>query len=144
MTLHPDNFWFGLGFLCADLKFNFSIQKSASSANGFRVLRSISFRSYIKQQQSKSENGFLFLNEVLEKFGLPFDERVTKQKDIEKWMTMIAHFKLEDRLLDRDGYLSLKWVLDNPPPKEYETFVEWVKNADERLSHLKEQERTSV
>ena len=144
MTLHPDNFWFGLGFLCADLKFNFSIQKNASSANGFRVLRSISFRSHIKQQQSETENRFLFLNEVLERFDLPYREKMSRADEVNKWMTMIGHFKLEDRLVDKEGYLSLKWVIDNPPPRDYEAFVEWVKEADKTLSHLKEQERNSV
>jgi hypothetical protein len=131
MTLHPDNFWFGLGFLCADLKFNFSIQKSASS-------------SHIKQQQSETENRFLFLNEVLERFDLPYREKMSRADEVNKWMTMIGHFKLEDRLVDKEGYLSLKWVIDNPPPRDYEAFVEWVKKADERLSDIKEQERNSV
>ena len=144
MTLHPDNFWFGLGFLCADLKFNFSIQKSASSVNGFRVLRSISFRSYKKQQQSKNEDAFLFLNEVLERFDLPYREKMSKADEVNKWMTMIGHFKLEDRLVDKEGYLSLRWVIDNPPPRDYEAFIEWVKKADNRLSDIMEQERNSV
>ena len=144
MTLHPDNFWFGLGFLCADLKFNFSIQKSASSVNGFRVLRSISFRSYKKQQQSKNEDAFLFLNEVLERFDLPYREKMSKADEVNKWMTMIGHFKLEDRLVDNEGYLSLRWVIDNPPPRDYEAFIEWVKKADNRLSDIKEQEMNSV
>ena len=131
--MHPDNFWFGLGFICADIQFNFSMQKSASSVNGFRILRSISFRSYKKQQQNKSENSFLFLNEVLEKFGLPYDEKITKTKEIEKWMTMISHFKLQDRLSDRQGYLNLKWVLENPPPTGFESFVEWVKEVENSI-----------
>tara|TARA_R100001163_G_scaffold9104_4_gene8799 strand:+ start:2777 stop:3178 length:402 start_codon:yes stop_codon:yes gene_type:complete len=131
--MHPDNFWFGLGFICADIQFNFSMQKSASSVNGFRILRSISFRSYKKQQQNKNENAFLFLNEVLEKFGLPYDERITKTKEIEKWMTMISHFKLQDRLSDRQGYLNLKWVLENPPPTGFESFVEWVKEVENSI-----------
>ena len=131
--MHPDNFWFGLGFICADIQFNFSMQKSASSVNGFRILRSISFRSYKKQQQNKNENAFLFLNEVLEKFGLPYDERITKTKEIEKWMTIISHFKLQDRLSDRQGYLNLKWVLENPPPTGFESFVEWVKEVENSI-----------
>lgn len=131
--MHPDNFWFGLGFLCSDMKFNFSLQKNASMVNGFRVLRSISFRSYKKQQQNKSENGFLFLNEVLEKFDLPYKAKLTRAGDVEKWMTMIAHFKLQDRLTDKRGYENLKWVLDNPPPSKYEDFVKWVEEADEAV-----------
>ena len=115
------------------MKFNFSLQKNASMVNGFRVLRSISFRSYKKQQQNKSENGFLFLNEVLEKFDLPYKAKLTRAGDVEKWMTMIAHFKLQDRLTDKRGYENLKWVLDNPPPSKYEDFVRWVEEADEAV-----------
>ena len=140
MSLHADDFWFGLGWLCSDMRFKFTMQKSASSVNGFRILRSISFNSYLKQQQAKSENIFFFLKEVLEKFGLPFQSKITNQKDLEKWMTMIKHFKLEERLADKQGYLQLKWVMDNPPPSGYDSFVEWVKIADESLSLIMEQE----
>ena len=128
-----DDFWFGLGFLCSDMRFNVSLQKSTSTINGFRVVLSISFTSYKKQQQNESENGFLFLNEVLEKFDLPYKARLTGKGDVSKWMTMIAHFKLEDRLTDRRGYDNLRWVLDNPPPSGYEAFVEWVKTADKTV-----------
>ena len=69
---------------------------------------------------------------------------MSRADEVNKWMTMIGHFKLEDRLVDKEGYLSLKWVIDNPPPRDYEAFVEWVKKADKTLSHLKEQERNIV
>ena len=84
------------------------------------------------------------MNEVLERFDLPYREKMSRADEVNKWMTMIGHFKLEDRLVDKQGYLSLKWVIDNPPPRDYEAFVEWVKKADKTLSHLKEQERNIV
>lgn len=136
-----DDFWFALGYLCSDIKFNFNMQKSATSVNGFKLLRSISFRSYIKQQQRESENGFSFLNEVLESFDLPYDKKITTRSEVEKWMTMISHLKLENRLYDRVGYLHLKWVIENPPPSDYDEFTEWVKKADNSLSHIKEHNR---
>jgi len=136
-----DDFWFGLGFLCSDMKFNVNVQKSATSVVGFRVNRSISFRSYIKQQQHKSENRFSFVNKVLESFDLPYDKKITKRSEVEKWMTMINHLKLESRLSDRVGYLRLKWVIENPPPyspSTFEDFVDWIK-ALEVQSDIKEQ-----
>ena len=139
-----DDFWFALGYLCSDMKFNFSMQKSATSVNGFKVLRSISFRSYIKQQHVKHENAFLFLNEVLTSFDLAYDKKITTGPDVRKWMTMISHLKLESRLADRVGYFHLKWVIENDPPSDYEGFIEWVKIADKSLSHIKEQNRCDV
>ena len=84
------------------------------------------------------------MNEVLERFDLPYREKMGKADEVNKWMTMIGHFKLEDRLVDKEGYLSLRWVIDNPPPRDYEAFIEWVKKADNRLSDIKEQHRRGV
>ena len=128
-----DKFWMGIGFLCADLKFFVSVQKSVSTKSGFRLNRFIIWRSgfqYIKQQQSAEKIRFSFLKPLLEKFDLPFQQRYNRQEDIEKWMTFIEHLGLEEYLSDEDGFKTMKWILENPIPSNFEAFVKWAEEFE--------------
>lgn len=125
-----DSFSLGIGFLCSDLKFHVSVQKSATAACGYRVNRFIKWRSHIKQQQNSSENIFSVLDDVLGKFDLPFQQKYHDGRDVAKFMDFINDTGLDVYLSDHDGYLLMKWVLSNPPPNNFEEFVDWAKEFE--------------
>lgn len=120
-----DSFSLGIGFLCSDLKFHVSVQKSTTAACGYRVNRFIKWRSHIKQQQNSSENMSSVLESILVKFDLPLQQKYHNGRDVVKFMDFINDTGLDVYLSDYDGYSLMKWVLSNPPPNNFEAFVAW-------------------
>ena len=114
-----DSFSLGIGFLCSDLKFHVSVQKSATAACGYRINRFIRWRSHIKQQQNSSENMFSVLEAVLKKFDLPLQQKYHNGRDVVKFMDFINATGLDIYLSDHDGYLLMSWVIDNPLPSNF-------------------------
>tara|TARA_Y100000004_G_scaffold193453_1_gene256026 strand:+ start:2293 stop:2739 length:447 start_codon:yes stop_codon:yes gene_type:complete len=127
-----DDFWFGMGFFCCDVKFHVSVQKSATARVGFRVNRFIRIPSLIKQHQKNSENMFFPILPILEEFDLPQEiVGITcpgiyrRAEDIKKVMTFIDHLGLDKYLSDIEGYEKMKWILDNPMPSNFDEFIVW-------------------
>lgn len=125
-----DIFSLGIGFLCSDLKFHVSVQKSTTAACGYRINRFIRWRSLIKQQQKSPNNMFSVLDDVLGKFDLPLQQKYHDGGNVMKFMDFIEDIGLDKYLSDHDGYLLMKWILDNPPPNNFEEFVEWAKEFE--------------
>lgn len=125
-----DSFSLGIGFLCSDLKFHVSVQKSATAACGYRINRFIRWRSHIKQQQNSSENMFSVLEAVLKKFDLPLQQKYHNGRDVVKFMDFINDTGLDIYLSDHDGYLLMSWVIDNPLPSNFEDFVRWAEEFE--------------
>ena len=125
-----DTFSLGIGFLCSDIKFHVSVQKSATAACGYRINRFIRWRSHIKQQQKNTKNMFSVLTDILDKLDLPLQQRYHNGKDVKKFMDFIETTGLDDYLSDRDGYLLMAWVLDNPIPSNFEDFIAWAEDFE--------------
>jgi hypothetical protein len=126
-----DDFWFGMGFFCSDVKFHVSVQKSATAKVGFRLNRFIKIPSLIKQHQENSKNIFFSVLPILEKFDLPQKEIYRRGEDIEKVMTFIDHLGLDKYLSDREGYEKMVWVLANPMPSNFAEFIDWAESFED-------------
>jgi len=128
-----DEMSIGIGFLCSDVKFHVSVQKSATAACGYRINRFIKLRSHIKQQQKNTKSMFSVLSAILEKVDLPLQQKYTDGRSVRKLMTFIQESGMSEYLSDKEGYATMRWVLDNPPPSEFDEFVEWAKLYDEQV-----------
>jgi len=128
-----DEMSIGIGFLCSDVKFHVSVQKSATAACGYRINRFIKLRSDIKQQQENTKNMFSVLSAILEKVDLPLQQKYTDGRSVRKLMTFIQDSGMSDYLSDKKGFAIMRWVLDNPPPSAFDEFVEWAKLYDEQV-----------
>ena len=128
-----DEMSIGIGFLCSDLKFHVSVQKSATAACGYRINRFVKLRSNIKQHQKNTKNMFSVLSAILEKVDLPLQQKYTDGRSVRKLMDFISESGMSNYLSDRDGFLMMEWVIDNPPPSTFDEFVEWAKLYDEQV-----------
>ena len=128
-----DEMAIGIGFLCSDVKFHVSVQKSATASCGYRINRFIKLRSHIKQQQKNTKNMFSVLSAILEKVDLPLQQKYTDGRDVRKLMTFIEESGMSEYLSDKEGFAIMRWVIDNPPPSKFDEFVEWAKLYDEQV-----------
>jgi hypothetical protein len=73
---------------------------------------------------------FSVLSVILEKVDLPLQQKYTDGRSVRKLMTFIQESGMSDYLSDKEGFAIMRWVLDNPPPSNFETFVVWAEQFD--------------
>ena len=65
--------------------------------------------------------------------------KLDNKKEIQMWFSLIEKANLENKLSDQLGIEQLKFVLDNPFPKTFDSIVEWAEEFDNiELGYLKE------
>ena len=124
-----NKWWFSLGVLAENLRFQTFIEKNASSPSSFRVRKRVKL--------SKAKEGTLLndiLSHALREIGIDSKEYYNTNDEIEKWFLFIerldADFDFLSLIHDKDGFHTMQWVLDNPPPSNFDGFVSWAKNYD--------------
>lgn len=121
----------GLGLIMNELRFNVWVENRDDSKLGMRVQRRISWRSlfstgsYLQQQ---------CVEKFLSSFNIPLQEKYYDEESIRKWLLLLEQlegmYAVRSSLTDQSGLHMMTWVIDNPAPKDWDEFIEWVKTYD--------------
>jgi len=127
-----DKWWFSLGVLAENLRFQTFVEKNASSPSSYRVRKRIKL--------SKAKKGTLLndiISNTLREIGIDSKEYYNTNEEIEKWFIFIerldADFEFLSLIHDVEGFQRLQWVLDNPPPSNFEEFILWAETYDNAI-----------
>ena len=125
-----DRWWFSLGILSENLRFQTFMEKNASSPSSFRI------RKRIKLSKAKESTPLHdILSHALRKVGIDTKEYYNTNEEIEKWFLFIerldADFEFLSLIHDKTGFHKMQWVLDNPPPSNFDDFTSWARGYDD-------------
>ena len=130
MMVHDDRqLWTGIGYLMGALRFKVHVSKSSSSKAGFKVKMVVKWA-----HPSPPMHALPYIQHVFDMGGLQYKDEWSKQEDISRFVVLITtldkEYNIRDAFVDRGGLHMFMWVVDNPAPFDYETFIEWAKAYD--------------
>ncbi len=126
-------FGIGLGYMLGQLKFNTYLSKDSQVKSGFRLRRSVTWRTppplhvipYVQQVLDIGD----FLAHDFDKEG--FLAIITQKR-----LRLLLHrldkeYSIINAFADGAGFHMWNWVFDNPVPSSYgKELVDWVKSYD--------------
>ena len=123
--------WMGLGIILTELRMKTWVENRSDSKLGMRVKKQIGWRSLFSSgtyiQQSCVET-------FLSPFGMELKENYYSQDEIFKWLVLLDKlenmYSIRSALSDNNGWHMLSWVVDNPLPKDWDSFLLWVEAHD--------------
>ena len=125
-------FGIGIGYMLGQLKFNTYVSKDSQAKVGYRVRRSVTWRTepplhvlpYIQQVLDIGD----FLAHEFNMDGF------TSNREQLRLHLLLLHLNKEYPILnafaDSIGYHMWTFVYDNPPPNDYEMFLSWAEAYD--------------
>ena len=121
----------GLGLIMNELRFNVWVENRDDSKLGMRVQRRISWRSLFSTGSYLQQH---CVERFLSSFGIPLQEKYYDGESIRKWLLLLEQlegmYAVRSSLTDQSGLHMMTWVMDNPVPKDWGEFIEWVKAYD--------------
>tara|TARA_R110002012_G_C11654051_1_gene611618 strand:+ start:2796 stop:3215 length:420 start_codon:yes stop_codon:yes gene_type:complete len=128
--IHDDRqLWTGIGYIMGALRFKVQVSKSSSSKAGYKVKTVVKWAHPTPPIYSLP-----YIRHVLDMGGLSYSDEWSKREDISRFVILIntldKEYNIRDAFVDRKGLHMFMWVTDNPPPYDYDTFIEWAKAYD--------------
>tara|TARA_R100000951_G_C2579820_1_gene161569 strand:+ start:46 stop:486 length:441 start_codon:yes stop_codon:yes gene_type:complete len=135
MTMQTNDktgFGIGIGYMLGQLKFNTYVSKDSQAKVGYRVRRSVVWRDplplhiipYIQQVLDIGD----FLAHEFDMQGFTSKRAQFKLRLL--LITLDKEFSINDAFADKVGYHMWRFVYDNPPPNDYEEFLNWAEAYD--------------
>tara|TARA_R100000152_G_C6762015_1_gene186224 strand:- start:1096 stop:1557 length:462 start_codon:yes stop_codon:yes gene_type:complete len=124
--------WMGLGIVLSELRMKTWVENRSDSKLGMRVQKRITWRSLFK---SGTEGQRRCVAIFLRPFDMELKENYYDSDSITKWLMLLERldtmYSIRHSITDRVGWHMIEWVMDNPTPKEWKEFIEWVSAYDE-------------
>tara|TARA_Y100001937_G_scaffold17132_2_gene23645 strand:- start:8795 stop:9238 length:444 start_codon:yes stop_codon:yes gene_type:complete len=132
LTDDKTGFGIGLGYMLGQLKFNTYVSKDSEAKVGFRVRRSVTWRT------EPALHVIPYIKQVLDIGGLTYfvahEQGFTSNKaQLELRLllqTINKEYPILNAFADSVGYHMWTFVHDNPPPNDYEEFLSWAEAYD--------------
>ena len=126
--------WMGLGILLSEIRFGVWLENRSDSRLGMRVRRRISWHSLFN-------SGTMAQQACVEAFLSPFDmelkESYNSRDDIFKWLLIFSKldgmYELSHAITDSSGLHMMRWVTENPLPRDWDDFLVWVDSYDSEI-----------
>jgi len=126
--------WLGLGYILGGVRFTVSVSKASDRPAGYRVRSSIRFQKPVALHAERSVSEALFVA------GLEVQETYESQFELMAWVAFILRmddaYSIRNMFADQDGLHMFLWVYDNPPPRDYESFLQWAEAYDDEIEAL--------
>tara|TARA_R100000353_G_scaffold175019_2_gene144280 strand:+ start:372 stop:812 length:441 start_codon:yes stop_codon:yes gene_type:complete len=131
LTDDKTGFGIGLGYMLGQLKFNTYVSKDSQAKVGYRVRRSVTWRTepslhvipYIQQVLDISDFVHDFWNQG-------FASNRAQLKLLLLLQRINKEYPILNAFADSVGYHMWTFVHDNPPPNDYEEFLSWAEAYD--------------
>lgn len=125
-------FGIGIGYMLGQLKFNTHVSKDSQAKVGYRVRRSVTWRTepslhvlpYIQQVLDIGD----FLAHEFDMQG--FTSNRTQERLHLLLQTLNKEYPILNAFADSIGHHMWTFVYDNPPPNDYEMFLSWAEAYD--------------
>ena len=129
-------FWMGIGYMTAGIRFSVTVSKDRKSLNGFKVRRRIYWAKPLPTMSAMA-----CVSKVLDIADMTFKPAWSSNDEVSRFMLMMERLSvlcnIKAAFADQSGMHVFSWVFDNPPPSDYETFVEWAGLFDSEVSASK-------
>tara|TARA_R110002051_G_scaffold321564_3_gene409554 strand:- start:1619 stop:1993 length:375 start_codon:yes stop_codon:yes gene_type:complete len=114
------------------LRFKVQVSKSSSRKAGFKV------RTCVKWAHPEPPiHALPYIQYVLDLGGIEYADEWADKENISRFVillnTMDKEYNIRDAFVDRKGLHILLWVVENPPPYEYESFIQWAEVYDSEV-----------
>lgn len=124
--------WMGLGIMLTELRMKTWVENRSDSKLGMRVQKRITWRSLFK---SGTEGQRRCVEIFLSPFDIELKENYYDNVSIAKWVLLLNRldtmYSIRNSITDKVGWHMIEWVIDNPIPKTWDEFLNWVKSYDE-------------
>tara|TARA_B100000287_G_scaffold5809_2_gene5620 strand:+ start:2384 stop:2815 length:432 start_codon:yes stop_codon:yes gene_type:complete len=124
--------WMGLGIMLTELRMKTWVENRSDSKLGMRVQKRITWRSLFK---SGTEGQRRCVEIFLSPFDIELKENYYDNVSIAKWVLLLnrldSMYSIRNSITDKVGWHMIEWVIDNPIPKTWDEFLNWVKSYDE-------------
>lgn len=124
--------WMGLGIMLTELRMKTWVENRSDSKLGMRVQKRITWRSLFK---SGTEGQRRCVEIFLSPFDIELKENYYDKVSIAKWVLLLNRldtmYSIRNSITDKVGWHMIEWVIDNPIPKTWDEFLNWVKSYDE-------------
>lgn len=124
-------YWMGLSTIFSSVRFHTNLVKANDRKAGWRVRCRI---YWLGQYKLFSPQMIHCLEQVL---PFPLKKEYTTKKEMEMWVLFINKLAVPDDarewFSDQRGLHEFLWVMDNPPPHEYEKLQEWLEYLDDEM-----------
>ena len=124
--------WMGLGIMLSELRMKTWVENRSDSKLGMRVQKRVSWRSLFK---SGTDGQRRCVEIFLRPFDIELKENYYDNDTMTKWLLLLDRldtmYSIKQSITDGIGWHMLEWVMDNPTPKEWKEFLEWVTAYDE-------------
>lgn len=132
LTDDKTGFGIGIGYMLGQLKFNTYVSKDSQAKVGYRVRRSVTWRTepalhvipYIQQVLEIGD----FLAHEFDMQGFTSNRAQLKLRLL--LQTINKEYPILNAFADSVGYHMWTFVYDNPPPNDYEEFLSWAEAYD--------------
>lgn len=123
--------WMGLGLILNELRFRVWVEQEPMGKHGMRIRKRITWRTLFS---SGSYGQQQCVEKFLAQFDIPLKEKYFNKADFNKWLLLLDRLEkmygIRSALTDQKGLHMLEWVYENPIPRKWDDFVEWVECYD--------------
>ena len=120
--------WIGLGILLTEIRFRVRLERREDSKFGYRLKKLVGWRSLFTTGNMAQHD---CVQHYLDNFQIELKENYYDDASIR----LITESYLEG-LTDEKGLTMMRWVLDNPPPSNFDEFEEWCRAFEEEEEML--------
>ena len=125
----------GLGIALTEVRFSSWFENRGDSTSSVRLQRRIRWRSLFStgtEEQRRCVESFLG------NYGIRLQKSYHRVDDVKQFLLLFEKVQQVHSLTPSDsrGLVVMRWLFDNPPPSNFEKFVEWAPSYDEMYENL--------
>ena len=125
----------GLGIALTEVRFSSWFENRGDSTSSVRLQRRIRWRSLFRSGTDEQRQ---CVETFLNNYGLKLKRSYHRVDEVKQFVLLFE--KIEEvhdvTLSDRKGLRVMRWLFDNPPPSNFEKFVEWAPGYDEMYENV--------
>jgi len=120
----------GLGIALTEVRFSSWFENRGDSTSSVRLQRRIRWRSLFS---SGTDDQKECVESFLGNYGIRMQKSYHRVDDVEQFLMLFEKIESVHGYTPSDikGLRVMRWLYDNPPPANWERFVEWAPKYDE-------------
>jgi hypothetical protein len=125
----------GLGIALTEIRFSSWFENRGDSTSSVRLQRRIRWRSLYNSGTEEQKN---CVQSFLGNYGIKLQKSYHRVDDVKQFLLLFEKIQQVHSLTPSDikGLTVMRWLFDNPPPSNFEKFVDWAAIYDEMYEKL--------